>query len=401
MGRGARAERGREAVESGGAIRRLAVAQAAHAAGDAMVAVALADTLFFAVPVGQARDKVALYLVLTMAPFAVLSPLVGPLLDRWRDSYRWAIVVAGAARVGLAVLLSTRTGGLSLYPLAFGLLVMSRAHGVSRSALVPEVLPPERSVMWGNAWLAVVSVAGGAAGAGVAAGLNVLSGARLSLLVAALVFGALAVTAVRLPPARPDREVSRDKDYRALLSSRLLAGGVAMATSRGAVGFLTFLLAFVLRAEGEGVRSLALVVAAAGVGGFAGSVLAPALRAVMREPVLLLTSLAAMAVTAWWAAGSFSVTSAAVVAATVGAGTGAGRLAFDSLLQREAPGHVRGRTFSRYETIFQLWWVGGAAVATVVPFRAGTGLRALAALCAAGLVVSARGLLRRPPRQPD
>jgi hypothetical protein len=61
------------------------------------VSVALANTLFFAVPLGEARDKVALYLVMTMAPFALLSPLVGPILDRTRGAYRLAIIGAGLA----------------------------------------------------------------------------------------------------------------------------------------------------------------------------------------------------------------------------------------------------------------------------------------------------------------
>ena len=45
--------------------------------GDALVAVALAGTLFFAVPVAAARPRVALYLLLTVAPFAVVAPLLG------------------------------------------------------------------------------------------------------------------------------------------------------------------------------------------------------------------------------------------------------------------------------------------------------------------------------------
>ena len=73
----------REAPE---AFRRLVSVQALHAAGDAMVAVALANTLFFSVRPGEARDKVGLYLLITMTPFAVLSPLVGPALDRRRGT---------------------------------------------------------------------------------------------------------------------------------------------------------------------------------------------------------------------------------------------------------------------------------------------------------------------------
>lgn len=381
------------------------MAQVLHALGDAIVAIALANTLFFSVPVGEARDKVALYLALTMAPFAVLSPLVGPWLDRRPGTYRLAILLSAVGRGVLAALLTVRVDRLSLYPLAFGLLVLSRVHGVSRSALVPDALPPGKQLMWGNAWLAVLSVMGGAVGAGAAAAANAVSGPALALWGAVLVFAVLAVPASRLPRRGNDDEEATAGDYRALLTPRLLAGGVAMAASRATVGYLTFLLAFLLRGQGETGRGFAIVIASAGVGGFLGSVLGPALRVVLRESVLLLSVLAAVSAVALWAAPSFDLTRAAIVAAVVGAAAGAGRLAFDSLLQREAPSNVRGRTFARYETIFQLCWVGGAGLATAVPFRAASGLRTLALIAGVGIVLAVRGLLRRrtahaPHREP-
>jgi len=381
-------------------FRRLATVQVLHALGDAIVAVSLANTLFFSVPLGEARDKVALYLALTMAPFAVLSPLVGPLLDRRSGAYRVAIVLAAAGRVLLAALLTTRTDQLSLYPLAFGLLVLSRVHGVSRSALVPDALPPGKQLMWGNAWLAVLSVVGGAVGAGAAAAANALAGPGLALWGAVLVFAVSTVPGFRLPGRGGDDTAATSDDYRALLTPRLLAGGVAMAASRATVGFLTFLMAFLLRAQGETGRGFAIVIASAGVGGFLGSVVGPVLRGVMRESMLLLSALAAAAAVALWAAPSFDLTKGAIVAAVVGAAAGAGRLAFDSLLQREAPSSIRGRTFARYETIFQLCWVGGAGLATAVPFSAASGLRTLALLAGVGIVLAVKGLLRRSPTRP-
>jgi len=378
------------------AFRQLALTQATHAAGDVLVAVALADTLFFSVPVGEARGKVALYLGLTMAPLAVLSPLVGPWLDRRKGSYRAAIIISMAARVLLAVLLSSRTDRLLLYPLAFGLLVLSRVHAVSRAALVPEVTPPGRTLLWANGRLAVIAVLGGTLAAGPALGLNHVLGPTGALWAAALVFASGAVAAARLPLAegagqrRPDRPVL----YRQLLSSRLAAGGVVMATLRAAVGFTTFLLAFLLRAEGAGGRGLAVVIVAAAVGGFAGTVVAPALRTTFSESLLLLVALLVVGLAAVWAASSFGLGSAAVLAAVVGLAAAAGRLAFDSLLQGDAPEYVRARSFARYETTFQLCWVIGAGLAAALPFQPASGLATLAGLCVAGLAISARGLLR-------
>lgn len=365
-----------------------------------MVAVALANTLFFSVPLGEARDKVALYLTVTMAPFAVLSPLVGPWLDRRRGAYRAGIAMAAVGRAALALLLSGRTQRLTLYPLAFGLLVLSRAHGVSRSALVPEVVPPGRQLMWGNAWLAVISVLGGALGAGVAVGTGALGGPDMSLAVAAVVFGCLVVAGLRLPSGVDEGGPSQDvDDYRRLLSTRLVAAGVAMAASRAAVGFLTFFMAFVLRTEGHSGTGFALVIAAAGLGGFVGSVVAPLLRALLRESLLLLVCLAVTAAVAVWAAGSFQLVSAAAVAAVAAFAAAVGRLAFDSLLQHDAPELVRGRTFARYETIFQLAWVGGGGLATVVPFGAAGGLMTIAAIALGGIVASVPGLFREPVQE--
>jgi hypothetical protein len=364
-----------------------------------MVAVALANTLFFSVPLGEARDKVGLYLALTMAPFAVLSPLVGPALDRRPGMYRLAIIAAGAGRVVVAVLLATRTEDVSLYPLAFLLLVLSRVHGVSRSALVPDTVPETREPMWGNAWLAVISVVAAAVGAAVAAGANAVSGPGLALWIAAAVFAALTVPAARLPrPVRGPEKRVRVGDYRALLSSRLLAGGLAMAANRAAVGFLTFLIAFLVRRAGEDAAALALIIGAAGVGGFVGSAAAPALRALLRESLLLLVSLAAVTAVALWAAGDFEVSTAAVVAFVTGLSSGTARLAFDSLLQNDAPETIRGRAFARYETVFQLCWVAGAGLATAVPFRPAGGMRTLGVISAVGLGLSVRGLVRRTAR---
>ncbi len=382
-------------------MRRLAAAQLGHAAGDGMVAVALANTLFFAVPLGEARAKVALYLALTMAPFAVLSPVVGPWLDRWRHSHRWAVVSAGVGRAVLAGLLAGRTGQLALYPLAFGLLVLSRVHGVSRSALVPEVLPPSRPLIWGNAWLAVVSVAGGATGAGLSAAGNALAGPDFGLWMAVGVFSALAVPAFGLPGSTGADAKPALRDYRALLSPRLLAGGIAMATIRTAVGFATFLLAFLLRAGGHGPGALAVVVVAAGAAGFLGSVVAPFLYTILRESLLLLATVVVIGLAALWASTSFGLAPASILAAVVGLSSAAGRLAFDSLLQNDAPSEIRARTFARYETIFQLWWVAGAAMAAMVPFGPAAGLRTLAVLSGTGAALSLRGLSRRAGCRPS
>ena len=77
---------------------RLARTHAISTAADAMVAAALADSLFFSLPADGARGPVLKYLVLTMLPFAVVSPLIGPLIDRLRGGHRYVLIGTAVLR---------------------------------------------------------------------------------------------------------------------------------------------------------------------------------------------------------------------------------------------------------------------------------------------------------------
>jgi len=63
---------------------RLALLHVVMTAGDTLVTVSLAGSLFFSISLGAAKNQVILYLLLTMAPFAVVAPLLGPVIDRSR-----------------------------------------------------------------------------------------------------------------------------------------------------------------------------------------------------------------------------------------------------------------------------------------------------------------------------
>ena len=106
-----------------------------NAAADALLTVALANTLFFSVDVNQARSRVAIYLLVTMAPFAVVAPVVGPVLDKFRHGRRYALAATHLARAFLAWVIAgavASKGGFELYPAAFGALICSKAYGVSK-----------------------------------------------------------------------------------------------------------------------------------------------------------------------------------------------------------------------------------------------------------------------------
>ncbi|HEX3487924.1 MAG TPA: MFS transporter, partial [Streptosporangiaceae bacterium] len=127
---------------------------AAGSVGDAFVAVSLAGTLFFSASVGEARGRVALALLITIAPFAILAPFLGPLLDRVQQGRRYILMGTLLARGllcwGMAGAVQ-HNDTLTLLPAAFGVLVLQKAYGVTRAAVTPRLLPSEITLVSANA----------------------------------------------------------------------------------------------------------------------------------------------------------------------------------------------------------------------------------------------------------
>ncbi|KJK44266.1 membrane protein, partial [Saccharothrix sp. ST-888] len=88
------------AAESG--LAKLIELHALNSFGDMLITIALAWTIFFAVPSGEALVRVALYLLGTMAPFGLLAPVLGPLLDRMPHRRRTAMQMSMLVRAVLA-----------------------------------------------------------------------------------------------------------------------------------------------------------------------------------------------------------------------------------------------------------------------------------------------------------
>src|SRR3954470_2504360 len=167
---------------------RLAVAQAIGIAGDVCITVSLAGTLFFDVGVGAARPKVLLYLLLTMAPFAIVAPVLGPFLDRTRGGRRLMVAGAMAGRAVLCMLMASRINSPLLYPLAFGALVLSKGQSVAKSSLVPAVVESDEELVLANSRLAIISVLGASVAAPIAALILKTVGAPWVLRAGAVVF---------------------------------------------------------------------------------------------------------------------------------------------------------------------------------------------------------------------
>ena len=275
------------AGESG--LSRLIELGAVNAAGDTAFAVSLAGTVFFAVPSDQARDRVALFLLLTMAPFALMAPLIGPILDRFRHGRRWAIGATLGLRGFLVWSLAASIDSATwLYPAALGCLVASKAYGVTRASAVPRLLPKGVSLVTANSRLSLAGVAGATVGAGIAAAFAAI-GPEWSLRWAAVVYTIGLILAIRLPsrvdsPAGEEMVGTAGREARRRAITAAVARGIRCNLGlRFVSGFLTMYLAFLLRDKPisgiDGALALGAVIAAAGIGNSSGTLIGSLLKA--------------------------------------------------------------------------------------------------------------------------
>ena len=410
-GRTARkAARAEGAGDSG--LSRLIELHAFNAAGDAAVAISLAGTLFFAVPTGEARGQVSLFLGLTMLPFAIVAPLIGPFLDRFSHGRRWAIGSTMAIRGFLCWVLAGAVAAEStwLFPAALGVLVSSKAYGVTRAAAVPRLVPPNLTLVKANARISLAGVVGAGISAPLA-GLAALAGPQWTLRYAFVVFVLGTIWAIRLP-AKVDNDEGEGEV--AMVGGTPATGrkrpkmrvpaAVAFALRancgpRWLSGFLTMFMAFLLRENPiDGWKPellLGLVIGGAGLGNTLGIAVGSVLRRVNPAVTVVLALLADCAI-ALLGALFYGVLTLVLLGLTAGLAQALAKLALDSTIQRDVPERMRSSAFARSDTTLQLAWVIGGFVGIFMPLipRLGLGVAAGVLAAWAALVLVGRGARR-------
>lgn len=402
------------AGESG--LGKLIELHGVNGAGDMMITVALASTVFFSVPTDEARGRVALYLGITMAPFTVLAPVIGPLLDRVPHGRRAAMAGAMFARAMLALVLSGAvvTGSIELYPAALGVLVASKAYGVVRSAVVPRLLPPRFSLVKANSRVTLGGLLATGIAAPIGAGLQAL-GPRYPLYGAFLIFVAGTFLSFTLPPKvdsakgedtallAADEQHLHGPHLKPVKRPGLRTVGIAVTHALGAnaalrclSGFLIFFLAFLLREHpmsGQSAAvSLGIVAVSAGVGNACGTAVGAWLRSRAPE-IIIVTVVGFVLLAALTAAIFFGAILVAFLAATAGFAQALAKLSLDALIQRDVPELVRTSAFARSETLLQMSWVLGGAIGIVLPLKGSFGLLVGAAIVAVGWLTTVKGLI--------
>jgi MFS family permease len=373
-------------------LSRIIELHAFNAAGDAAVTISLAGTIFFADP-GGARWPVALFLGLTMLPFAVVAPLIGPFLDRFSHGRRWAIGGTFAVR-GLCALIAAdaiASDSVLLYPAALGCLVASKAYGVARAATVPRLMPADLSLVKANSRISLAGVVGAAISGPLAAGAAYFGG-QWSFRYAFVVFAAGTVLAILLP-ARADASggelqvTMSGKKQRFQMPVPIVFALRCNAGLRMLSGFLTIYMAFLLTQnpihgwEDKRTILLALVIGSAGVGNTMGIGLGNLLNRVNPQ-ITVVVALLVDASMALVCALFFGLPTAMLFGLTVGVAQAMGKLALDALIQRDVPERVRTSAFARSETLLQLSWVIGGflGIALDPHWGAKVGLGVLSAL---------------------
>jgi hypothetical protein len=420
---------------------------AVSGAADAFVTVALAGSIFFSTSVDQARGRVVLFLIITMAPFAVLAPFIGPALDRIQQGRRFVLAGTMLTRGLLCYAMSANVANsVTLLPAAFGILVLQKAGGVVKASVTPRLLPAQITLVTANARSGLISIAASTAAAGLAAGVQFAGGAAWTLRVGMLIYLAAMVLAFRLPeqvdvpapvpapgsapvprqagqpPTRPDAPRTRPDMPRATLPLppadrpknghgrwRTLANVgpvVAEAMTVNAVlrafsGYILFLLAFLLRSVNLGTifnhpvsHNFALGALALGlsVGSLASMLVGSFFRG--RAPQLMMFSVlcvapVATALCAW----GFGLFAAVIVEAVAIFCASLAKLAQDSIVGREIGDEIRSSTFAVSETLNQVANVAGGLAGVLVSML-DNGQVALA-IAAAGLAVAAVLLVLR------
>lgn len=405
------------AGESG--LARLVEVHALQTAGDAFITVALAGSLFFSVSPGTARSRIALYLLVAMAPFAVVAPVLGPLLDRFRHGRRFAIAVTMLARATLALVIGHALSGgglslaetLALYPAALGVLVAQKTYTIARSATVPRLLPARLTLVQANSRLTVTGVFSSAVAGGLAIVLTKLFGHLWALRFGAVAYVVAAVLTLRLTRHADGGADVRRHEARPALGSVLRLGQPdahvaralrSAATLRWLAGFLLFYGAFVVQEHSIGgmPKAVALGALAVGIGGgnFLGTVVGA--RTASVAPTRLAAALLAVtALTTLFTALSFGLLTVFAVAIVSAAAAAIAKLGLDATIQRRVDESVRTSTFARSETTMQLAWVVGGGVGIVLPTTPVVGFSIATAVICLGLV-AALDLARGPKRAP-
>ncbi|WP_449386061.1 MFS transporter [Cellulomonas soli] len=373
-------------------FRRLFTVRVVSQAGDGMFQVGLASLLLFSPESQGTAPAIAGAFAVMLAPFTIVGPFAGVLLDRWqrRQVLAWGNAVRALLTATMAVLMLT--GGVSGWIAVLGLATLSvnRFLLAGLSAGLPRVVDGPL-LLTANSLTPTLGAGATFLGGGIGVVLGrMLEPGRLkdsaALLCAAVVFAMAALLALRmartlLGPERPNegaithelavvaRGLGRGARY---LVARRTPGQalLVMAVHRFLYG-VVFLAAILISRNllsdpgdaDAGMATFALVLGLTGVGGAGAVVLTPTLSRYTGAQAwiaLMLLLAAAGQVLLLTSPARAVVLTGATVLGLAAQGT---KIAVDTIVQRDTDDAFRGRAFAFYDVLYNAAFVGAAALA--------------------------------------
>ncbi|MFJ9039792.1 MFS transporter [Streptomyces sp. NPDC102406] len=372
-------------------FRRLLAVRLLSQGADGVYQVALATYVVFSPEKQTSPAAIASAMAVLLLPYSLVGPFAGVLLDRWR---RRQVFLHGNL---LRVLLASATAALMLshapdwlfYASALCVTAVNRFVLAGLSAALPRVVDADRLVL-ANSLSPTAGTLAATLGGGLAFVVRLLgpdSDAAVVLLAAALYLcAALASLRMDIRLLGPDQELVRPGLGTALagtardllagvrhLSSRLPAARalVAMTVMRFCYGALLVMVLMLCRyawssTESDGLALLGLAVGLSGAGFFVAAVVTPMAVGRFGAGGWIVVCAGVAAVLELGLGLPFAPAPTLVAAFVLGLTTQGAKIATDTVVQSSVDDGFRGRIFSVYDVLFNISFVGAAAVAALI-----------------------------------
>jgi MFS family permease len=411
-------------------FRRLAYTRLLSQSGDGVFQVAIATTIFFDPTQAASVERIALGFAVLLAPFTLVGPFVGPLIDRWQRQR--IILIGNLIRLGLAGLLLTvmLTGGPAWLLLTLALLTLSvnRFLLAAMTAGVPQVVP-RAQLLTANSVLPTLGTLAAALGAAVGGAVTFIAPrisdtnlASTSLLVAGIAFGLSSSAAMLLGKRELGPVTTRERLHLAeqfkSLAFELRTGarflyaavtpfhGLAVMGAQRLLYGLMFVASILISRHilgdpeqpEQAIEKFSLVLLCAAVGFGIAAILTPLCgERIGRQQWIVLCLLVGAAGQTLLAISSdaWAVLSAAAVVSFAVQGS---KIAVDTIVHRDTTDEVRGRAFTLYDVVYNVAFIASAGIGALVLPDTGYSRPVMIAIVGAYLLVAA--VYSRAPRDP-
>jgi len=374
-------------------FRRLLAVRLLSQGADGVYQVALAAYVVFSPEKQTSAAAIASAMAVLLLPYSLIGPFAGVLLDRWRrrQVFLYGNLLRALLAAATAVLMVSHVPDWLFYVSALCVTAVNRFVLAGLSAALPRVVDDERLVL-ANSLSPTAGTLAATAGGGLAFVVRLLvadTDATVVLLGAALYLCA-ALASLRMAPELlgPDLASTRSRlatalagtarDLRAALRHlaapqrrKAVRALLAMTLMRFCYGALTVLLLMLCRyalssTPDDGLRLLGLALGVSGAGFFVAAVVTPWAAGRLGPGHWIAVCAAAAAVLEPALGLSFTTAPMMAAAFVLGLTTQGAKIATDTIVQFSVDDGFRGRIFSVYDVLFNVAFVGAAAMAALV-----------------------------------